>query len=497
MVIIDRKELRYSAREYLGGDLLKSFFVSFLYLLIPLFISCGVVALGVTGNAICLILGVVLSLASIVVSSGLSAGYYSYFMNIHTYAEGDVSDLFTNFSSWWGMFKVQFLMVIKVFLWSLIPVAGIFLGIKAAISYAMSPYIYLDDTTKSARECIRESKAMMMGYKSDYFLLCLSLFGWFMLNSLFLFALLLAAMFIPILGNDTLATIVQTGGMKLYGDEVGILLSNFSWMPVIFFVLFSALFMLIAMSPLYSYITMLSVEFYHALLMGDNWSPMSRNNSDQSVGEKAILVLLTAFLSIGCAVGSYFMVDNIFDNLSSGIDKIKSDREAAIEAEKKEMEAQKQKEAEEAQPDVKVDKKIVKEAKNILEYGVYSRNGLIHYMTEQGAGSEEDVTAAVDSLNIDWNEQVLSSARNYLERQEGVSEGRFLNYLDMDEFTKEEIQYALDNLHPNWQEQADIRAKNLREQQPEMTKDEMIKEMVEQEWFEEDITKKAVDVVFN
>lgn len=46
----------------------------------------------------------------------------------------------------------------------------------------------------------------------------------------------------------------------------------------------------------------------------------------------------------------------------------------------------------------------------------FSRIGLIHQLSaEAGDGYEiADATAAVDSLNVDWNQQAVKSAKQYL-----------------------------------------------------------------------------------
>jgi len=58
----------------------------------------------------------------------------------------------------------------------------------------------------------------------------------------------------------------------------------------------------------------------------------------------------------------------------------------------------------------------VRSAKNYLSMMGFSRAGLIHQLSsDAGDGFEvSDATVAVDSLNIDWNEQAERSAKNYL-----------------------------------------------------------------------------------
>lgn len=58
----------------------------------------------------------------------------------------------------------------------------------------------------------------------------------------------------------------------------------------------------------------------------------------------------------------------------------------------------------------------VRSAKQYLSISGFSRNGLIRQLSsEAGEGYKvTDATVAVDSLNIDWNQQAVRSAKQYL-----------------------------------------------------------------------------------
>lgn len=58
----------------------------------------------------------------------------------------------------------------------------------------------------------------------------------------------------------------------------------------------------------------------------------------------------------------------------------------------------------------------VRSAKQYLSITGFSRNGLIHQLSsDAGEGFEvSDATVAVDSMNIDWNQQAVRSAKQYL-----------------------------------------------------------------------------------
>ena len=61
----------------------------------------------------------------------------------------------------------------------------------------------------------------------------------------------------------------------------------------------------------------------------------------------------------------------------------------------------------------------VRSAKQYLSMMGFSRDGLIRQLSaDAGDGySVADATVAVDSLNVDWNQQALKSAKQYLSMQ--------------------------------------------------------------------------------
>lgn len=59
----------------------------------------------------------------------------------------------------------------------------------------------------------------------------------------------------------------------------------------------------------------------------------------------------------------------------------------------------------------------VRSAKQYLGMKGFSRNGLIHQLSaDVGEGfSRDDATVAVDSLNVDWNQEAVRAAKQYLD----------------------------------------------------------------------------------
>jgi len=64
-------------------------------------------------------------------------------------------------------------------------------------------------------------------------------------------------------------------------------------------------------------------------------------------------------------------------------------------------------------------KNAVRSAEQYLSISGFSRNGLINQLSASaGDGyNKADATVAVDSLDVDWNEQAVKSAKQYLEIQ--------------------------------------------------------------------------------
>lgn len=88
----------------------------------------------------------------------------------------------------------------------------------------------------------------------------------------------------------------------------------------------------------------------------------------------------------------------------------------------------------------------VRSAKSYLEFQGFSRDGLIQQLSSTGGdGYEvEDATVAVDSLDVNWNEQAVKSAEDYLSFQ-GFSCNGLIEQLSStggDGFTVEQAKYG-------------------------------------------------------
>jgi hypothetical protein len=91
-------------------------------------------------------------------------------------------------------------------------------------------------------------------------------------------------------------------------------------------------------------------------------------------------------------------------------------------------------------------KNAVRSAKQYLSIQGFSRGGLIEQLSsDYGDGYDvADATAAVDSLNIDWNKQAARSAKQYLKIQSFSCKG-LINQLSSsagDKYTESQANYG-------------------------------------------------------
>lgn len=120
-------------------------------------------------------------LTTIIISSLLVLGYNSYFLKISRNEEVTYKEIFSKTNLFAFCLLLAILISIFTTLWTLLLIIP---GIIASISYSQAYFVALDNENLSAKECIDESKRLMMGHKMEYFLLCLSFIGWILLGIL-------------------------------------------------------------------------------------------------------------------------------------------------------------------------------------------------------------------------------------------------------------------------------------------------------------------------
>lgn len=123
--------------------------------------------------------GSVLSFVHLILGGVVRQGYCYYLLKQHDGQSCEVRDLFSQFHRFGDGFCLALLESVFIFLWSLLFIIP---GIIAAYSYAMAPFILLENPDMTASEALKTSKQMMNGHKFELFGLDLSFIGWDILN---------------------------------------------------------------------------------------------------------------------------------------------------------------------------------------------------------------------------------------------------------------------------------------------------------------------------
>ena len=113
--------------------------------------------------------------------SVVEAGFILFLLNTVRNRQPCFGNLLDGFGFWLRIILLRLLETLLVALWSLLFIVP---GVIAHYRYSQAIYILLDDPTKSPRQCLRESAAMMDGHKAELFSLDLSLIGWYLLAAL-------------------------------------------------------------------------------------------------------------------------------------------------------------------------------------------------------------------------------------------------------------------------------------------------------------------------
>ncbi len=117
--------------------------------------------------------------SSIIITPAFALSTVRVYLGLTKGMQPSAGDAFSGFDDFWAAFKVQFLVGLFTFLWSLLFVIP---GIIKTYAYSMSMYILAENKGKAALECIDESKKMTEGHKMELFVLELSFIGWALLG---------------------------------------------------------------------------------------------------------------------------------------------------------------------------------------------------------------------------------------------------------------------------------------------------------------------------
>ena len=163
---INFSDLQNLVRQYLPDFNLELFLRSDLFrMLLPALFVGGAVA-------------VIRFLVQLVLGGAVQLGYARFNLNLADGQPPRFDDLFSQFYRFFPAFCLNFFTQLFIILWSLLLIVP---GIVASYSYAMAPYILLENPDMTALEALRASKELMRGHRWQLFCLSLSFFGWSLL----------------------------------------------------------------------------------------------------------------------------------------------------------------------------------------------------------------------------------------------------------------------------------------------------------------------------
>jgi uncharacterized membrane protein len=158
-MVIDRGELKENAKKQIKGNIGTYFGLSIVVMLI------------ISGSGFTVV-------GPLLLNGAFSLGLTMFTLEIVRTQKGNFNTGFKGFKQFGSSFVATLLMGIFICLWSILLVIP---GIIACFRYAMTYFILADNPEISGSEAIKKSKEMMIGHKSELFVLFLSFFWWFIL----------------------------------------------------------------------------------------------------------------------------------------------------------------------------------------------------------------------------------------------------------------------------------------------------------------------------
>lgn len=123
----------------------------------------------------------IILLVNIFLVPSLSMGVYSYFMAIHRGQNPTWGQVFSQLPRWWRNVRLSLAVGLMVVLGTVLFVVP---GVLAALAYALSYYLVIDDPQMGVVAGMGASREMMKGKKMFYLVLNLSFIGWSLLISM-------------------------------------------------------------------------------------------------------------------------------------------------------------------------------------------------------------------------------------------------------------------------------------------------------------------------
>lgn len=180
-------EIRTRARQDLGGSLFHRNWLTALAICLVAEICTNFIRLLSNGssNRSSVFWALAGLLVSIVIGGCIAYGLSMTFLNkLRGADQFEFSDLFTGFHMFVDCFVLNLMRSLLIGLWFLIPIAGLYFGIKKAYSYCLCSYVLVDHPEFSWKECLDHSTQLMEGARWKCFCLEFSFVGWALLGLL-------------------------------------------------------------------------------------------------------------------------------------------------------------------------------------------------------------------------------------------------------------------------------------------------------------------------
>ncbi len=165
--VMDNEAIRREAR-----DLLKDKWGSLALVWLIIYAIYGIMNIVIPG------LG---SVVPLIVGGPLTLGITAIFLKLWRREDFRIEEMFEGFHDFTRSLVAYLLIGLYCFLWALLLIVP---GVIAGISYSMTFFILAEDPKIEAEEAMRQSKQMMEGHKTEFFMLMLSFIGWFLLSCL-------------------------------------------------------------------------------------------------------------------------------------------------------------------------------------------------------------------------------------------------------------------------------------------------------------------------
>ena len=173
--MINRAELKRYAKNQLRGKWGLAVGGTIVILLIQF--AFNIISRIVQDNIALLI---VFTLLSMVISTAMGIGMCRFSLNYaYEDKEPELKDIFSGFSVILKAIGLSILLGVIVIVGTILLIIP---GIIFSFMFSQSYYILADDNSKSIIQCLKESAAMMKGYKFKCFVLSLSFLGWIILG---------------------------------------------------------------------------------------------------------------------------------------------------------------------------------------------------------------------------------------------------------------------------------------------------------------------------